>query len=153
LPVVNESVETLRRTDFEPFKALADLPMAMTAHVLYPALDKTNMATVSPAIIKLIRDEIGFKGLLMSDDLSMEAMQGDYTQRARAALDAGCDVVLHCNVKMEEMRGVAKGVGPLAGEPLKRAERAMQALKTAPLDMEQARLERDSLLGVSAWTG
>lgn len=125
LPVVETDLETLRKTDFVPFAALADLPMAMTAHVLYTAIDPCNLATVSPAAIKLIRGELGFTGLLMSDDLSMKAMQGDFTQRARDVLAAGCDIVLHCNGNMQEMQAVARGVAPLAGEALARAEKSM----------------------------
>ena len=125
LPVVTESLEVLRATDFVPFAALADLPMAMTAHVLYTAIDKERLATVSPAAIRLIREELGFSGLLMSDDLSMKAMQGDFTARAKAVLAAGCDVVLHCNGEMEEMQAVAGGVHALSGQALARAEKAM----------------------------
>ncbi len=125
LPVVETDLETLRQTDFVPFKALADLPMAMTAHVLYTAIDTEKMATVSPRAISLIRNEIGFDGLLMSDDLSMKAMQGDFTQRARDVLAAGCDVVLHCNGDMAEMQAVAKGIAYLSGKSLERAEKAM----------------------------
>ena len=110
LPVVNTSLEELRKTDFVPFKALADLPMAMTAHVLFTAIDPQNMATVSPAAIRLIREEIGFKGVLMSDDLSMKAMRGSFSERARAVLSAGCDLVLHCNGDMAEMKQVAEGI-------------------------------------------
>ena len=110
LPVVNTPLEELRKTDFVPFKALADLPMAMTAHVLFTAIDKENMATVSPTAIRLIREEIGFKGLLMSDDLSMKAMVGNFAERAKAVLNAGCDLVLHCNGDMAEMKQVAAGI-------------------------------------------
>ena len=110
LPVVNTSLEELRKTDFMPFKALSDLPMAMTAHVLFTAIDPQNMATVSPAAIRLIREEIGFKGVLMSDDLSMKAMRGSFSERARAVLSAGCDLVLHCNGDMAEMKQVAEGI-------------------------------------------
>lgn len=110
LPVVNTPLEELRKTDFVPFKALADLPMAMTAHVLFTAIDKENMATVSPTAIRLIREELGFKGLLMSDDLSMKAMRGSFSERAKAVLIAGCDLVLHCNGDMAEMKQVAEGI-------------------------------------------
>ena len=147
LPVVSESLEVLRSTDFVPFKALRDLPMAMTAHVLFTAIDDKNMATVSPKAITLIRDEIGFDGLLMSDDLSMKAMQGDYSQRTRDALAAGCDVVLHCNGKMEEMVQVAKGLPRLSGRALERALRAMDVVKDPrPFNYDNARAQRDALL-------
>lgn len=125
LPVVNETLDVLRATDFVPFKALADLPMAMTAHVLYTAIDKEHLATVSPVAIRLIREELGFAGLLMSDDISMKAMKGDFTERTKAVLAAGCDIVLHCNGNMAEMQSIANGVHELSGLSLKRAEKAM----------------------------
>ena len=129
LPVVDAPLDLLRKTDFLPFKALAHLPMAMTAHVLYTAIDREDMATVSFTAIDIIRNEIGFNGLLMSDDLSMKAMKGDYTQRAKDTLAAGCDVVLHCNGNFDEMEAVAKGVHPLSGGPLMRATKAMASVK------------------------
>jgi beta-N-acetylhexosaminidase len=147
LPEVHATLAELRASDFMPFKMLADLPMAMTAHVLYPALDEKNMATLSLKIIALIREEIGFAGLLMSDDISMKAMRGDFTQRAREALAAGCDVVLHCNGDMAEMRAVAKGVAALSGASLARAQAAMKhAGKPTPFDMMAARQECAQLL-------
>jgi beta-N-acetylhexosaminidase len=147
LPVVNDSLDLLRKTDFLPFKALAHLPMAMTAHVLYTAIDDKRMATVSPKAISIIRDEIGFKGLLMSDDISMKAMKGDFAQRSRDTLAAGCDVVLHCNGDMAEMQAIAKGIAPLAGASLMRAERAMDSVKPpASFDVAAARREMTQLL-------
>ncbi len=150
LPVVDAPLDVLRKTDFLPFKALSDLPMAMTAHVLYTAIDNKRMGTVSPRVIKLIREEIGFKGLLMSDDLSMKAMQGDFSERAADVLAAGCDVVLHCNGKMEEMRGVAEGTAPLGGDHLTRAESAMWPLPPMAFDEAQARREIDAVLAMAA---
>lgn len=147
LPVVNESIETLRATDFVPFKALSDLPMAMTAHVLYTALDKERMATVSPTIISLIRNELGFNGLLMSDDISMKAMKGSFAQRARDTLAAGCDVVLHCNGKMDEMTTLAEGLKPLQSAALERATKAIASLHAPKnLDLADAKSTRDQLL-------
>jgi len=147
LPVVSESLELLRATDFVPFQALNDLPMAMTAHVLYTAIDPEHMATVSPKTISLIRNEIGFDGLLMSDDLSMKAMKGDYTQRTRDTLFAGCDVVLHCNGKMEEMLAIAKALPPLAGIGYVRAMEAMDSVgKPDTLDVAEVTAQRDALL-------
>ena len=151
LPVVHESLEVLRATDFVPFKALRDLPMGMTAHVLFTAIDDKHMATVSTRAIAIIRDEIGFDGLLMSDDLSMKAMQGDFSQRTRDALAAGCDVVLHCNGKMDEMLQVAKALPPLEGKAYTRAMRAMESVgDPQPLDIEEARAARDALLKAAA---
>jgi len=147
-------LDILKQTDFVPFKALSHLPMAMTAHVLYTAIDKERMATVSKAAIAMIRKDIGFDGLLMSDDLSMNAMQGNYTERAKDTLSAGCDVVLHCNGKMEEMQAVAKGVGELSGKALARAEKAMQRKRPQALDINAAREEVAALIGdASEWNG
>ena len=132
LPTVTASLDELRNHDFPPFKALADLGMAMTAHVVYAAIDPDRPATLSPRVIgEIIRGEIGFDGLLMTDDLSMKALSGDFSARAATALAAGCDVVLHCNGLMEEMRAVAAGVKPLAGKALERAERALAPLANA----------------------
>lgn len=103
LPTVDASLEELRATDFIPFKELRDQKFAMTAHILYTAIDQKNCATVSPTAIKLIREEIGFKNILMSDDVSMKALKGTFAEKSRAILNAGCDLVLHCNGKMEEM--------------------------------------------------
>jgi len=147
LPEVTASLDTLRATDFVPFQALNDLPMGMTAHVLYTAIDDKRLATVSPRAISLIRDEIGFDGLLMSDDLSMKAMQGDFTQRTKDTLEAGCDVVLHCNGDMDEMRQIAKALVPLSGQSLIRATRAMQIPATdAVFDAKEAALELKTML-------
>lgn len=151
LPIVHASLEELRLTDFVPFKALSHLPMGMTAHVLYTAIDKEKMATVSPTAIRMIRDEIGFDGLLMSDDLSMKAMEGDFTKRAEDVLAAGCDVVLHCNGDMAEMRAVAKGISELSGKSLERAEKAMiGAGKNSEFAIEEARENVKSLLSMIA---
>ena len=103
LPTVDASLEELRATDFLPFQDLCDQKFAMTAHILYSAIDKINCATTSPTAIKLIREEIGFKNILMSDDISMKALKGSFNEKTKAILDAGCDLVLHCNGKMDEM--------------------------------------------------
>lgn len=116
--------------DFAPFRALADLPLAMTAHVVYRALDVLP-ATQSPAVVGLMRDEIGFDGLLMTDDLSMKALAGGFGDRARASLAAGCDVVLHCNGDAGEMAAVAAAVPELTGRAAERAAAAL-ALRGAP---------------------
>ena len=132
LPTVHASLDELRNHDFAPFKALSDLGMAMTSHVIYAAIDPVNPATLSPRVIAdIIRDEIGFDGLLMTDDLSMKALSGDFSARAATALAAGCDVVLHCNGLMEEMQSVAAGAKPLAGRALERATRALAPLANA----------------------
>ena len=129
LPVVETSHEELSRTDFVPFKALAHIPLAMTAHITYTALDNKAPATLSKKVIrKIIRKEIGFDGLLMSDDVSMKALSGDFAVRTGAILRAGCDIILHCNGDMAEMVAVAASIGPLKGKSLKRAKRALKWL-------------------------
>ena len=125
LPTVDASLDELRRHDFAPFKALSDLPAAMTAHVVYSAIDPNNPATTSSKVIEeVIRGEIGFDGLLMSDDTSMKALSGDFPTKAASILAAGCDLVLHCNGVMEEMAGIASRTTILTGKSLERAERA-----------------------------
>jgi beta-N-acetylhexosaminidase len=143
LPVVDTPLDELRRHDFAPFKDNARFGMAMTAHVIYSAIDPERPATTSPTVISdYIRGEIGFDGLLMSDDLSMKALSGDFADRARASLAAGCDVVLHCNGVMEEMAPVAAAAPVLAGKALERAAKAMAPLgKTDGADERTVRDE------------
>jgi beta-N-acetylhexosaminidase len=147
LPTVDTSKEELERTDFAAFQPLADLPMAMTAHVVFSALDPAHPATTSATIIRqVIRGVIGFQGLLMSDDVSMNALAGSIAERTRAIVNAGCDMVLHCNGKLDEMRDVARETPELAGEALDRARRAL-ALRRKPeaFDRQAARAELDAL--------
>lgn len=133
LPVVHTPLDELRAHDFAPFKALNDLPMAMTAHVVYTAIDPDRPATTSAkAIQEIVRGEIGFDGLLVSDDTSMKALSGDFPEKAEAILAAGCDLVLHCNGVMDEMAGIASRTGPLAGRSLERAMRAQAVI--GPVD-------------------
>ncbi len=141
LPEVDAPLATLEAVDFPPFEALSDMPMAMTAHVVYRAIDRRRPATTSRAAIRLIRDRLGFSGLIMSDDLSMKALSGHMADRARASLKAGCDVVLHCNGVMAEMQAVAAATGRLRGPALRRAEAAMARLarRPEPLDEGEAR--------------
>ncbi|HTW35854.1 MAG TPA: beta-N-acetylhexosaminidase [Rhizomicrobium sp.] len=152
LPRVATPRDELGVTDFVPFRGLADCPMAMTAHVVYEAIDPKRPATTSPRVVnEVIRGEIGFEGLLMSDDLSMKALDGPLAARAKAAQFAGCDIVLHCNGGMDEMRDVAKEAKALEGAALKRANAALAHL-VAPQDFDaqagEARLA--SLLGTKA---
>ena len=148
LPVVDASLDALRAHDFAPFKALRDAPMAMTAHVVYTAIDPDRPATTSPrAIADIIRGEIGFDGLLMSDDLSMKALSGDFATRTVASLAAGCDVVLHCNGVMEEMRAVADAASALSSDALMRAQRALAGLgATDDTDEDTARAEFSAMI-------
>ena len=108
LPRVDVPLAELMTTDFDPFRRLADLPIAMTAHILFPAIDPDAPATQSPKVVRdIIRGEIGFDGLLLSDDLSMEALQGDFLTRTAAIFAAGCDIALHCNGILAEIEAVA----------------------------------------------
>jgi len=116
LPVVDTAENELESTDFAAFRPLADLPMAMTAHVVFSALDPAQPATTSATMIeRVIRGSIGFQGLLMSDDVSMNALAGSIAQRTRAIVAAGCDIVLHCNGKLDEMGEVAAETPLLSG--------------------------------------
>jgi beta-N-acetylhexosaminidase len=147
-PEVDTSKTELERTDFAAFQPLADLPMAMTAHVVFSALDPAQPATTSATIIRrVIRGVIGFQGLLMSDDVSMNALAGSIAERTRAILTAGCDMVLHCNGKLDEMREVAAETPELSGMALERARRAL-ASRGAPqaFDRLAARAELEALV-------
>jgi beta-N-acetylhexosaminidase len=126
LPVVDTDRATLEATDFAAFRPLSSLPLGMTAHVVFSAIDAAQPATTSAIMIgDVIRGSIGFEGLLMSDDVSMGALSGTLAERSRLAIAAGCDLVLHCNGSMDEMREVADASPPLAGAALRRAERAL----------------------------
>ena len=143
LPVVHAGRATLEATDFAAFRPLKKLPLGMTAHVVFTAVDPVLPATTSPTTIRdVIRGTIGFDGCLMSDDMSMGALSGSLAERARAALAAGCDLVLHCNGKIDEMRAVAAEAPELEGEALRRAEAALAARQPAgAFDAEKARSE------------
>ena len=141
LPTVDAPRKTLDRTDFAAFRPLKDLPLGMTAHVVYTAIDPLQPATTSATIIdQVIRKFIGFGGLLMGDDVSMNALSGTIAERSRAAFAAGCDVVLHCNGDPSEMAAVAGAAPKLEGEAAKRAEAAL-AQRSAPeaFDADAAR--------------
>jgi beta-N-acetylhexosaminidase len=148
LPTVDTPWEELERTDFAAFQPLADLPMAMTAHVVFSAIDPVQPATTSATIIqRVIRGVIGFQGLLMSDDVSMNALAGSIAERTRAIVDAGCDMILHCNGKLDEMRDVARETPELAGEALERARRALASRKPPePFDRQAGRAELEALM-------
>lgn len=128
---VGASLETLRLSDFAPFEALSNLPVAMTAHVVYESVDPLNPATLSKAVVNtIIRGEIGFDGLLMTDDLSMKALSGDFGNLTEQAFEAGCDLVLHCNGESEEMQKIAAATPWLQGKALARADRATNFVRT-----------------------
>ncbi len=149
LPRVATPRADLEATDFVPFRALRDLPIAMTAHVVYEAIDPDRPATVSPVVVTdILRGLIGFDGLLLSDDVSMQALGGRIGERAAAALDAGVDVVLHCNGDMAEMREVARAARPLAGDAARRAAAALSRRKAPePADRDALAAEFAALVG------
>ena len=147
LPHVTADAETLRATDFVPFRALADLPMAMTAHVVYAALDTGGAATLSPVLVEIMRRDIGFEGLLMTDDIAMGALRGSMAARSRTALKAGCDVVLHCNGVLAEMEDVAAAAGRLHARAARRADAALAARRAAePVDIAALDAELEVLM-------
>ncbi len=149
LPVVEADLDVLAATDFAPFLALADLPAAMTSHTVFAAIDPMNPATTSPAVIRdIIRRRIGFDGLLFSDDVSMNALAGDHRERGRAIFEAGCDIVLHCSGRMEDMQAIAD-VAPLLSEAVRRRVDRVTAIarETEPLDRALARDEFQALAG------
>ncbi len=152
LPVVSAARAVLDATDFAAFRPLAGLPLAMTAHVVFSAIDPIAPATISATIVRdVIRDSIGFGGLLMSDDISMGALAGSIGERTRAAIAAGCDVVLHCNGEMAEMLAVAAEAPTLAAEAARRATSALAMKRPAvPIDLAAGRGEFLRLM-TGAW--
>jgi len=143
LPVVHAPRATLEASDFAAFRPLKKLPLAMTAHVVFTAIDPVLPATTSATMIgEVIRGLIGFDGILMSDDISMGALSGSIAERTRAAIAAGIDVVLHCNGKLDEMQAVAAAAPELAGDASRRAVAALAARKSAQaIDLTVARRE------------
>lgn len=148
LPTVDTLLDDLRATDFRPFTALADLPIAMTAHIVYQAIDPLFPATTSPTLIEeIIRREMGFDGLLLSDDLSMKALHGGLQDRARDAVSAGCDIALHCNGDMTEMREVAAGTPALSDSGVDRLNRALSLVsRGGPANAEDQLAKLDELI-------
>ncbi len=155
LPTVDTSAKELETIDFAAFAPLADLPMAMTAHVVFSALDPVHPATTSATIVEqVIRGVIGFQGLLMSDDVSMNALSGSIAERTRAIFSAGCDMVLHCNGKLDEMREVAAETPELAGKALQRASRALASRGAPqPFDKALARAELNAMMSRAGTSG
>jgi beta-N-acetylhexosaminidase len=149
LPVVETPLDVLEQTDFEPFRRLADLPIAMTAHVVYRAIDPDAPATTSAKVIgEIVRGHIGFDGLLLSDDMSMKALSGSLRERAAATFAAGVDIALHCNGDVNEASEVAAAAPVLAGRSLARAEAALRRIAPADdtFDPVDARAELDAAL-------
>jgi beta-N-acetylhexosaminidase len=152
LPVVDTGAAELDKIDFVPFRALADLPAAMTAHVVFSAIDAGAPASVSRIVTqRIIREAIGFGGLLMSDDLSMKALTGTMRSRAEAVIEAGSDLALHCNGNLAEMREVVEGVPKLQGKALERLERARAVLQVSrELNVAEAEAALDLALATVA---
>lgn len=147
LPHINLGLEALRAADFAPFRALADLPLAMTGHLVVSAIDPARPATESPAVIALVRDELGFDGLLMSDDIGMAALSGSLADRAGRAMAAGCDVTMHCNGTRAEFEVTVASSGHLSAEGARRAAQAMDRCRPPEAIDERALLtELDDLL-------
>jgi beta-N-acetylhexosaminidase len=138
LPTVDVPLDELDRIDFAPFRALADLPMAMTAHLVFAAIDPDLPATQSPKMIGVIRDRIGFRGLLMSDDLNMQALKGSLGDRTRATIAAGVDIALHCKGDLAEMQEVAAAAGEMTPAAAARARAAIAARPAAGIGMDAA---------------
>jgi beta-N-acetylhexosaminidase len=151
LPVVDAARGDLSR-DFAPFAALKDLPMAMSAHLLYMAIDPMRPATASPIVVQeVMRGDIGFDGLIMSDDLSMKALKGPFDERAAAVIGAGLDIVLHCNGDLEEGRAVASATPVLSGAALRRADTALAAI--TPPESFDVELAEHELAAIKAELG
>ncbi|WP_147105721.1 beta-N-acetylhexosaminidase [Tateyamaria sp. syn59] len=147
LPRVDVSLDTLRETDFAPFRDLNDLPMGMTAHVVFEAVDEAP-ATLSKDTMDLIRSDIGFDGLIMTDDIGMKALDGTVDVITRRALNAGCDVVLHCNAPLAARIASANAAGPMTDAAQARAEAALAARKTPDdIDIAELTAELEALLG------
>ncbi|WP_293573116.1 beta-N-acetylhexosaminidase [Phaeobacter sp.] len=147
LPRIAAPLDALRAVDFAAFRALNDLPMGMTAHLVYEALD-THPATLSSTVMQMVRDDIGFDGLIMSDDISMKALNGTPQDIARDTIAAGCDVVLFCNAPLDQRTAVAEAAGTMSPAAQARAEAAEAARRTpAPLDTEAAEAELSALMG------
>jgi len=153
LPHVAAGAEELDDTDFAAFRMLNDLPMGMTAHLVYEALDDLP-ATLSPTVMSMIREQIGFDGLIMTDDISMKALKGDLADLSRASLEAGCDVVLLCNASLDERSAVAEAAGEMTETAQTRAEAALAARQTPePLDIQAAEDELSRLMGGLVYGG
>lgn len=148
LPVVGASVEELEQTDFEPFKAVKDAAFAMTAHIVYSDIDPDQPATLSRIVIsRIIRMKLGFTGLLMTDDLSMKALSGDIGELAKASLKAGCDLALHCNGDMDEMKAIAKELEPVDTVLEKRLATLIKEAENAPaIDRGDLKKRYDELM-------
>lgn len=151
MPTVTASEAELE-TDLAPFRALADTPIGMTGHLLFTAWDADNPATLSPTVVnEVIRGRIGFDGLLLTDDIDMEALSGTVPERAARAVAAGCDLVLNCWAKMDDMTAIAERLPALPARGLKRLEQALNGTQVRESDGQAADLlaKRDALLALA----
>ena len=147
LPTVTAPRDQLAAQDFAPFRALHDLPMAMTGHLIFTAYDDQHPATQSSAMIRVIRDQIGFKGLLMTDDLNMQALSGDLAQRTALSIAAGCDLAMHCKGDFAEMQMVAGAAGRMSATTRQRAKAALAARRPPePVDIADLKAELSALM-------
>lgn len=149
LPRVDADAESLADIDFAPFRALADLPLAMTAHLVFTAYDPDHPATQSPAMIRVIREEIGFAGILMTDDLNMQALKGSLGERTRAAMAAGCDLALHCKGILSEMQAVADQAGQMSPDVQARLGAALALRRPLDLDISALDAELRSIMDLA----
>jgi len=151
LPTIDADPKDMENNDFATFKALSDLKMGMTAHLVYRTLDPDRPATQSPIMMDVIRNHIGFDGLLMTDDISMQALDGSLTDRASASIKAGCDLVLHCNGDLPEMREIVEAAGEMQGKSVDRANAALAQRKDPEeFDIKAAEAELTALLPCGA---
>ncbi|MBO6674645.1 MAG: beta-N-acetylhexosaminidase [Rhizobiales bacterium] len=148
LPRITNDRETLEATDFAPFKALKDAPLAMTGHLVFEAIDPDLPVTLSPTMVALIRDSIGFDGALMTDDLAMGALSGSMAERASGALAAGCDLALHCNGNRAEMEVIREAIPPLEGRSAERCAAALARLGRQSVDRATLTDRLDALLAI-----
>ena len=149
LPTVTAAADELE-ADIEPFRTLAHAPIGMTAHIVYAAIDPGRPATLSPAVIEeVIRGRIGFDGLLLTDDIDMKALSGSPAEKAAGAIAAGCDLVLDCWARMDEMRAIAGRLGPIGERSRERLAAAMVARRAPVGDMAELIAHRDALLAVA----
>lgn len=147
LPRLTQPLKDLQARDFAPFVALNDIAMGMTAHIVVEAVDATAPATTSAATLRMIRDDLGFGGLIMTDDIGMEALNGTPAERATASIQAGCDVVLHCNGSRADMAAVAEVTGPMSQAAQRRADAALaQRQIPLPIDIAACAEELEALL-------
>ncbi len=146
LPHVSATLAQLESADFAPFRDLNDLPLGMTAHVVYEALDRNAPATTSADVIKYVRQNIGFTGLLMTDDLSMQALSGTLAERTQASLKAGCDLILHCNGRQEDMHEIISHVPVLSQAQRHKAEAALRLRTSQEADLSALTAEYDAMI-------